>query len=79
MYSSIQKFTIITIINTVVFITITFIISILSSYLNYRTAFIFIIIYLICQRDWVAPKCIAYARVLPTTQIQYNTNTELST
>ena len=30
------------------------------------------------SRDWVAPKGIACTRVLPTTQIQHNTNTELS-
>ena len=37
-YSSIQKFTIITIMKTAIFITIIFVISILSNYLNYRTA-----------------------------------------
>ena len=37
-YSSIQKFTIITILKTAIFITIIFVISILSNYLNYRTA-----------------------------------------
>ena len=39
-YSSIQKFTIITIMKTAIFITIIFVISILSNYLNYRTALI---------------------------------------
>ena len=38
-YSSIQKFTIITIMKTAIFITIIFI-SILSNYLNYRTALV---------------------------------------
>ena len=37
-YSSILKFTIITIMKTAIFITIIFVISILSNYLNYRTA-----------------------------------------
>ena len=37
-YSSIQKFTIITIMKTAIFITIIFVISILSNYLNYCTA-----------------------------------------
>ena len=36
---------------------------------------IIIIIYLICQIDWVAPKRIACLRVLPTTQIQNKTDT----
>ena len=39
-YSSIQKFTIITIMKTAIFITIIFVISILSNYLNYRTALV---------------------------------------
>ena len=39
-YSSIQKFTIITIMKTAIFITIIFLISILSNYLNYRTALV---------------------------------------
>ena len=37
-YSSIQKFTIITIMKIAIFIMIIFVISILSNYLNYRTA-----------------------------------------
>ena len=39
-YSSIQKFTIITIMKTAIFITLIFVILILSNYLNYRTALI---------------------------------------
>ena len=40
-YSSIQKFTIITIMKTTIFILIIFVISILSNYLNYRTALVY--------------------------------------